>query len=48
MNGVPLRRVAQKFVIITSTKVDTSKVTGIDEIEDGYFKRSKSEKSSKV
>ena len=41
INGVPLRRIAQKFVIITSTKIELGNVAGLDDIEDGYFKREK-------
>eukprot|EP00485_Elphidium_margaritaceum_P001556 CAMPEP_0202687422 /NCGR_PEP_ID=MMETSP1385-20130828/3103_1 /ASSEMBLY_ACC=CAM_ASM_000861 /TAXON_ID=933848 /ORGANISM="Elphidium margaritaceum" /LENGTH=189 /DNA_ID=CAMNT_0049342207 /DNA_START=94 /DNA_END=663 /DNA_ORIENTATION=- len=46
VNGVPLRRVGQRFVIITSTKIDLSKVTGIDKVEDDYFKRPKVSKKA--
>ena len=38
MNGVPLRRVNQTYVIATSTKVDTSAVN-VDHINDEYFAR---------
>jgi large subunit ribosomal protein L6e len=39
VNGVPLRRVNQAYVIATSAKVD---VTGVktDSIDDAYFARS--------
>lgn len=42
VNGVPLRRVNQKYVIATSTKVS---LDGVDasKIEDSYFARSKTE-----
>eukprot|EP01084_Bolivina_argentea_P264444 447949_1 len=45
INGVPLRRVNQAYVIATSTKVDLSgvKLPGID---DSYFKRSKTNSST--
>jgi large subunit ribosomal protein L6e len=44
INGVPLRRVNQAYVIATSTKVD---VTGVDvsSINDAYFARSKETKT---
>jgi len=41
VNGVPLRRVSQRFVIITSTKLDIGAVKAIDSIEDPYFKKTK-------
>ena len=44
MNGVPLKRVDQAFVIATSTKVDISKVSLNDvSLDDALFKRVKSE-----
>jgi large subunit ribosomal protein L6e len=43
VNGVPLRRVNQSYVIATSTKVDVSKVD-VKSINDEYFSRSKDEK----
>ncbi len=45
INGVPLRRVNQAYVIATSTKVDLSGVK-LPEIDDSYFKRSKTNSSS--
>merc|ERR1712146_92785 len=43
VNGVPLRRVNQKYVIATSTNVD---VKGVDvsKIDDAFFARGKDEK----
>lgn len=38
VNGVPLRRVAQSYVIATSTKVDVSSVD-VSSFDDAYFAR---------
>jgi large subunit ribosomal protein L6e len=40
INGVPLRRVNQAYVIATTTKVDVSKVN-VKTIDDAYFGRDK-------
>jgi len=41
INGVPLRRVNQQYVIATSMRLDLSKVKVRDEINDTYFRRDK-------
>ncbi|KAI9225599.1 MAG: ribosomal protein L6e-domain-containing protein [Piptocephalis tieghemiana] len=46
INGVPLRRVNQAYVIATSTKVDISGVSVPASINDAYFKREKAPKQA--
>merc|ERR1712032_1065814 len=47
LNGAPLRRVNQRFLLATSTKVDVSGVKVPASIDDKYFARIKAEKSAK-
>jgi len=44
INGVPLRRVNQVYVIATSTKIDVSSVN-VSKFNDEYFKREADKKS---
>lgn len=46
VNGLPLRRVHQKFVIVTSTKLDLSSVNVPEHINDSYFARPAKEHKS--
>ena len=41
VNGVPLKRVSQSFVIATSTKIDLGKMKLSEKLTDGLFKREK-------
>merc|ERR1712130_744088 len=47
INGCPLRRVNQRFVIATSTTVDISGVNVPENINDAYFKRPAQEKKGR-
>ena len=44
MNGCPLRRVNQRFVVATSTSIDLSGVKVPEKIDDAYFRRARKEK----
>merc|ERR1719273_1806137 len=44
INGVPLRRTSQKYVIATSTKLDLGAVAGLDMVNDASFKGPKTKK----
>ncbi|CAJ1937981.1 unnamed protein product [Sphenostylis stenocarpa] len=46
INGVPLRRVNQSYVIATSTKVDVSAVN-VDRFDDKYFSKESQKKKKK-
>merc|ERR1712179_713588 len=47
LNGCPLRRVNQRYLIATSTKIDVSNVKVPESINDAYFARVKAEKVKK-
>ena len=47
INGVPIRRVNQTYVIATSTKVDISKVS-VEKFDDKYFAREKKTRAKKT
>lgn len=47
VNGVPLRRVNQAYVIGTSTKVDISGVN-VEKFDDKYFAKEKKKKTKKT
>merc|ERR1711973_67551 len=44
-NGVPLRRVNQRYVIATQTKIDISKVDIPEQLDDEFFRRTDLKKS---
>ncbi|KAI9594459.1 60S ribosomal protein L6 [Syncephalis fuscata] len=48
VNGVPIRRVNQAYVIATSTSVDLSGVKIDEKFNDDYFKREKAAKNKKA
>lgn len=48
INGVPFRRVSQRYVIATSVKVDVSGVKVPDNVNDAFFKKAAAKKSAKT
>jgi len=48
LNGVPLRRINQAYVVATSTKVDVSSIKIDDKFNDDYFRRPVKEKKKKT
>ena len=48
INGVPLKRVNQRYVIATSTKVDISGVKIDDKFNDNYFRAYKQQQKKKT
>jgi len=47
VNGVPIRRVNQAYVIATSTSIDISGITIDPKFDDSFFKKPKKEKKAK-
>ncbi|XP_023334949.1 60S ribosomal protein L6 [Eurytemora carolleeae] len=47
LNGCPMRRINQKFIIATKTKIDVSSVKVPESINDAYFARVKAENKAK-
>merc|ERR1712027_136909 len=47
INGCPLRRINQRYLLATSTKIDVSAVKVPENINDKYFARIKAEKTAK-
>merc|ERR1712231_5622 len=48
LNGCPMRRINAKYVIATSTKLDTSKVNVAANLDDKFFNRVKAAKATKA
>merc|ERR1712142_1299917 len=48
LNGCPLRRINQKYVIATKTRVDIKGVKVPDRVNDEYFRRQKAKKSKNM
>merc|ERR1712053_56373 len=47
LNGCPLRRVNQRYLLATKTKLDIASVKVPESIDDAYFKRAKKAKAGK-
>lgn len=47
INGCPLRRVSQNYIIATSTKLDLTGVKLPEHIGDEYFKRNRQKRAKK-
>jgi len=47
INACPLRRISQRYVIGTHTKIDLSEVTLPEQISDEYFKRQRQKRAKK-
>ena len=45
LNGIPLRRVSQTYVIATQTKVDLAGFVVPEKFNDAYFKRKEAKKA---
>ena len=44
VNGCPMRRINQRYLLATSTKVDVSSVKIADKINDAYFRRARKDR----
>ncbi|KAK4878007.1 hypothetical protein RN001_010513 [Aquatica leii] len=47
VNGCPIRRVHQRYVIATQTKLDINSVKGHENIDDKYFRRDRKKRAKK-
>lgn len=47
INGCPLRRISQRYVIGTQTKIDITNVKVPDNVNDLYFRRERKKRAKK-
>lgn len=47
VNGVPLRRIPQKYTLATSKTISVDGVSGLEKVNDAFFKKDKSSKGTK-
>ena len=48
LNGCPLRRINQRYVIATSTRLDVSKVNVPENLNDAFFNRVQAKRQKKA